>query len=117
MNVDPAVVLTDMHHEGKFEALKNVTELAELYTYGENGTINKGSKKFTFDLSAYDAASKNADLLKYIEEHKGVFGAIFYKNNGENVTKFTLKIPVTISYTWGDFYDTLVVTVDRTQGN
>lgn len=106
-----------MHHTGKFEALKNVTELAELYTYGVNGTINKGSYKFEFDLSAYDAASKNADLLKYIEEHKGVFGAIFYKNNGENVTDFTLKIPVTISYTWGDFYDTLVVKVVRTQGN
>jgi hypothetical protein len=117
VNVDPAVVLTDMHHEGKFEALKNVTELAELYTYGENGTINKGSHKFTFDLSTYNSASKNADLLKYIEEHKGVFGAIFYKNNGENVTDFTLKIPVTISYTWGDFYDTLVVKVVRTQGN
>ena len=117
VNVDPAVVLTDMHHEGKFEALKNVTELAELYTYDGTKTINKGSHKFTFDLSAYDAASKNADLLKYIEENKGLFGAIFYKNNGENVTKFTLKIPVTISYTWGDFYDTLVVTVDRTQGN
>ena len=111
------IVQTDMHHEGKFEALKNVTELAELYTYDGTKTINKGSHKFTFDLSAYDAASKNADLLKYIEENKGLFGAIFYKNNGENVTKFTLKIPVTISYTWGDFYDTLVVTVDRTQGN
>lgn len=117
VNVDPAAVQTDMHHTGKFEALKNVTELAELYTYGVNGTINKGSYKFEFDLSAYDAASKNADLLKYIEEHKGVFGAIFYKNNGENVTDFTLKIPVTISYTWGDFYDTLVVKVVRTQGN
>ena len=46
-----------------------------------------------------------------------MFGAIYYKNNGENVTDFTLKIPVTISYTWGDFYDTLVVKVVRTQGN
>lgn len=122
VNVDPAAVQTDMHHAGKFEALKNVTELAELYTYGVNangvnGTINKGTHKFTFDLSYYNAASKNADLLKYIEANKGMFGAIYYKNNGENVTDFTLKIPVTISYTWGDFYDTLVVKVVRTQGN
>lgn len=117
VNVNPADVLTDMHHAGKFEALKNVTELAELYTYDGQKTIGKGSHKFTFDLSQYDAASKNADLLKYIEANKGVFGAIYYKNNGENVTDFTLKIPVTISYTWGDFYDTLVVKVVRTQGN
>ncbi len=117
VNVNPADVETDMHHAGKFEALKNVTEKAELYTYNGTNTINKGKHEFTFDLSTYNAASKNADLLKYIEEHKGVFGAIFYKNNGENVTDFTLKIPVTISYTWGDFYDTLVVKVVRTQGN
>ena len=119
VNVDPDVVMTNMHQSdaNNFVKLGSITEKAELYTYDGTKTINKGSHKFSFDLSAYNAASKNAALLKYIEDNKGVFGAIFYKNNGENVEKFTLKIPVTISYTWGDFESTLTVVVDRTLNN
>lgn len=119
VNVNPSVVETNMHqaNEDTFVKLGTITKKAELYTHDGTSTVNKGAKKFTFDLSAYNSSDKNQDLLNKIAADKAIFGAIYYKNNGENVTKFTLKIPVTISYTWGDFYTTLVVTVDRTKNN
>lgn len=118
VNVNPDIVLTNMHQSDatKFVKLSSITEKAELYTYGTT-TINKGSHRFTFDLSTYDAASKNQALLDYIKANPSIFGAIYYKNNGENVTTFKLKIPVTISYTWGDFETTLTVEVARTLNN
>lgn len=119
VNVNPSVVETNMHqaNENTFVKLGTITKKAELYTHDGTSTVNKGAKKFTFDLSAYNSSDKNQQLLDKIAADKAIFGAIYYKNNGENVTKFTLKIPVTISYTWGDFYTTLVVTVDRTKNN
>ena len=119
VNVNPSVVETNMHQadENTFVKLGTITKKAELYTHDGTATVNKGAKKFTFDLSAYNSSDKNQALLDKIAADKAIFGAIYYKNNGENVTKFTLKIPVTISYTWGDFYTTLVVTVDRTKNN
>lgn len=119
VNVNPSVVETNMHQadENTFVKLGTITKKAELYTHDGKATVNKGAKKFTFDLSAYNSSENNQALLDKIAADKAIFGAIYYKNNGENVTKFTLKIPVTISYTWGDFYTELIVTVDRTKNN
>ena len=116
VDCDPAHVQTNMH-SGTFKPLNQITTEAELYAYKDQTDMVKSSKTFTFNLSSYNAASKNAALLQYIENHKSDFGAIFYKNNGDNVTEFDLKIPVTVSYEWGDFETVVTVKVSRTLGH
>lgn len=116
VDCDPAHVLTNMH-SGSFQALNKVTTEAELYAYKNASDMVKGSKTFSFNLSSYNSKAQNAALLSYIDANKSEFGAIFYKNNGDNVTEFDLKIPVTVSYEWGDFETVVTVHVSRTLGH
>jgi hypothetical protein len=47
---------------------------------------------------------------------KEKFGAIYYANNGDNVTVFDVKIPVTIYYEWGSFESVITWHIDTTHG-
>ena len=125
VTVDPAKVKTNMHFGGEDgltnydHSLAEASTAAELYALNENGTPVVG-KKFVEvtinDLANYNAASKN-DAFKsayFGEESKKKLGGIFYKNNGDNVAQFTIVVPVTISYTWGDFTTMVPVIIKST---
>ena len=49
--------------------------------------------------------------------NKEKFGAIAYYNNGDNVEKFSIRVPITIGYEWGEFTQTVQIDIDRTIGN
>ena len=49
--------------------------------------------------------------------NKDSYGSIYYANNGDNVTEFDVKIPVTIEYTWGKFTKTMTLHINRTTGH
>ena len=96
IDADPAHVMTNMHNGNKFVPLKDVTTEAELYVLDAKDKTYKTAKTFKFDLSAYNAANKNADLLTYMKGHAADFGRLYYTNNGDNVKQFDVIIPITI---------------------
>ena len=49
--------------------------------------------------------------------NKALFGRILYTNNGDVVNNFSLKIPVTIGYTWGKFNTEIILDVQTTIGH
>ena len=55
--------------------------------------------------------------LDFVLNENGVNSTITYKNFGSNVQKFQVKIPVVVSYYWGDLTEIITVTVDGTSGN
>ena len=44
-------------------------------------------------------------------------GTIHYTNNGDVVKKFSVKVPVTITYEWGQIKTDVVINIDRTIGH
>jgi hypothetical protein len=121
VNTDPNVVTTNMHNGGTtFKKMSEITNKAELYSYP---SMVKGIEEYTFDLSSYDYASANGKLLKDMgispanDANKVKFGAIAYYNNGDNVEKFSIRVPITIGYEWGEFTQTVQIDIDRTLGN
>lgn len=116
VDLTPNKVLTNMHQadKNKFVALNTITTKVKLL---HNASKQNDKHSYTFDLSSYNSASKNADLLKYFEDNKDKFGAIYYENNGDNVEEFAVKVPVVVHYTWGEFNTTLTINIKRTLGN
>lgn len=116
LNMNPDDILTTLHQTGDtFVPLSSISTMVELSAYPSRA---KASKKYSFTLyPTYDKASKNQDLLDYMKANKAAFGAIYYANNGDNVTKFKVKIPVKIEYEWGYMQDVVTIEIDRTRGN
>ena len=84
-------------------------------TYPEHATFGQMQE---FDLvnssnRAYTIANNNSALKAYmgypgvkvkdggIPTRKALFGGFYYENNGDNVTEFDVRIPITIWYEWG----------------
>lgn len=98
--------------------LGSITTKARLYTESGSGKAATSHKfKFKSDFTKLNSSSQNDEAKQYIAENKSEFGYIYYENNGENVEKFNVKVPVTVSYTWGDFQTYVVITIDRTKSN
>lgn len=114
IDMDPENVLTNMHVGNKFVPLSTITTAAKLFAYP---SMKQESTKYTFNLSSYNRATKNQDLLDYMEANKDKFGAIYYANNGDNVTDFSVRIPVTIEYEWGYFKQYIQIDITRTTGH
>ena len=122
VDVTPSKVLTNMHY-GTEKKLSEVTTQAELRTYPQMAQ----KTTYTFNLrqpnTAYGATNgfqyeaKNNALVKYMNEHKEVFGAIYYKNNGDNVNEFYVKVPVTVEYEWGTFTTYVKINIKTTLGH
>ena len=122
VDVTPSKVLTNMHY-GTEKKLSEVTTEAELRTYPQMNL----KETYKFDLrqpnNAYGATNgfqyeaKNNALVKYMNEHKEVFGAIYYKNNGDNVNEFYVKVPVTVEYEWGTFTTYVKINIKTTLGH
>ena len=126
-SVHPDKVWTNMHQSSpeKFVKLSEVSKDVHLYAYDAwdpiTGTGNRvpGLYEFenTFDIRGFANQALNTPLIRYLNLNKGMFGYIFYENNGENVNTFTVKIPVEICYEWGHFDTYMTVTIRSTQGN
>ena len=52
-----------------------------------------------------------------MKANKELFGAIYYENNGDNVTEFYVKVPVTVEYEWGSFETVVKINIKRTVGH
>ena len=122
VDVTPSKVLTNMHY-GTEKKLSEVTTEAELRTYPQMNL--KETYKFNLRQSntAYGATNgfqyeaKNNALVKYMNENPEKFGAIYYKNNGDNVNEFYVKVPVTVEYEWGTFTTYVKINIKTTLGH
>ena len=47
----------------------------------------------------------------------GDYGTLTYKNNGNNVQAFKIKIPVIVTYKWGTVKTAVYMDVKSTEGN
>lgn len=86
----------------------------------KTATTKDVAESFAFDLSAYNSSNRNNLLvyaLKNDQVWKNKFGYIYYENNGDNVTDFTVRIPLDVCYEWGHFSTYVDVKIKRTQGN
>ena len=114
VDVDPAHVKTNMHVASGEKFLNEITTDAHLYAYP---SMKQDAIKYSFNLATYDYASKNQDLIDYMKANKELFGAIYYENNGDNVTEFYVKVPVTVEYEWGSFETVVKINIKRTVGH
>lgn len=131
IDVTPAKVMTNMHQSNPntFKKLSEVTTRARLRALDGSGNAAMTSTiVFNDNLplnypADYNKASMNdklnedlglipVDLVK-----KALFGGIYYENNGENVEKFDVIVPIEVNYGWGRFPTTVRVKIDRTLGN
>jgi len=121
IDLTPAKVHTTMHYNDWNKTMADVTSMAEL-TDLDGG---KGLK--TYDFSSEIAGKNTAAQEAAIEAAMGInpanntkkakFGAIKYVNNGGNVTKFSVRVPIILEYFWGKIYDTIEIEIDSTTGN
>lgn len=111
-------VLTNMHQASAttFVKLEDVTTQAELVFKNATGGTWSGLNTVTLNLTGYNSASQNAAIITYLEQQFEQV-AVYYYNNGDNVTEFDVKIPVTISYQWGSFTDYIDLKIKTTRGN
>lgn len=105
--------------------LSAVNTNAKLYAYDVATESEKKVGTAKFDLRNlngvnYNNANQSEDLYKIFNGtnvEKAQFGYIIYYNNGANVTRFSLRIPVKVTYEWGTFKTYVTVAVHRTLGN
>ena len=122
VDVTPSNVLTNMHY-GTEHKLSEVTTQAELRTYPQMAqkttyTFNLRKANYLYGATnGFQYEAKNNALVKYMNENKEKFGAIYYKNNGDNVNEFYVKVPVTVEYEWGTFKTMVKINIKTTLGH
>lgn len=105
--------------------LSEVNTNAKLYAYDVATDSEKKVGTATFDLRNlggvnYNNANKSEALYNIFNGtnvDKAQFGYIIYYNNGANVTRFSVRIPVKVTYEWGTFKTYVTVAIHRTLGN
>lgn len=101
--------------EDKWVKLNTVTNKLELYGKTAAGKIVRdGVLKSTFNLARYNVKAYNSLVEKAL---KANLGSIHYTNNGDVVKKFSVKVPVTITYEWGQIMTDVVINIDNTIGH
>ena len=122
VDVTPSNVLTNMHY-GTEHKLSEVTTQAELRTYPQMAqkttyTFNLRQPNYWYGATnGFQYEAKNNALVKYMNENPEKFGAIYYKNNGDNVNEFYVKVPVTVEYEWGTFKTMVKINIKTTLGH
>lgn len=113
--------LTKANVEIKFEGsdkwvkLNTVTNELDLYGKTASGrVIRDGVLHSTFDLSGLSYPTYNAYVLSTL---KAKVGSIHYTNNGDVVKSFSVKVPMTITYEWGQIKTDVVINIDHTIGH
>lgn len=105
---------------GTWQKLTDVTSKAKFWAVSQNGfnkTMTGDLSYWNWQFNLYNHADRSLALVKHMNDHKEWFGRFFYQNNGANVDEFKVKVPVTVSYEWGDFTKTLELTIKTTLGN
>lgn len=105
--------------------LSQVNTNAKLYAYDAVSGDEKKVGTANFDLRNlngvnYNYAEKSEALYKIFNGtnvEKAQFGYIIYYNNGANVTRFSVRIPIKVTYEWGTFKTYVTVAIHRTLGN
>ena len=121
VDMDPAHILTNMHQasETTWVKLNTVTTMAELY-WVDGGNTGKNTHyfgNFYPNIEGFNYAAKESAIDAYMAAHKEEFGHIKYANNGDNVTTFTVIIPVTYHYKWGDLRIPFSLKITTTAGH
>lgn len=113
--------LTKANVEIKFEGsdkwvkLNTVTNELDLYGKTVTGSVVRdGVLRSTFNLSRYNYPISNALVLSTL---KANVGSIHYTNNGDVVKSFSVKVPMTITYEWGQIKTDVVINIDNTIGH
>ena len=113
--------LTKANVEIKFEGsdkwvkLNTVTNELDLYGKTASGSIVRdGVLHSTFNLSGLSYPTYNAYVLNTLKEK---VGSIHYTNNGDVVKSFSVKVPMTITYEWGQIKTDVVINIDNTIGH
>lgn len=113
--------LTKANVEIKFEGsdkwVKLNTVTNELDLYGKTATgsvVRNGVLRSKFNLSSYNYPISNALVLSTLKEN---VGSIHYTNNGDVVKSFSVKVPMTITYEWGQIKTDVVINIDNTIGH
>ena len=122
IDMRPEMIHTTMHFNNWSHTMDEVTNLAELYAWP---SASKGLVTYDFGSLIngfnHEADEPNIEAVMGINpvdnNQKLNFGAIKYINNGGNVTKFSVRIPIIIEYYWGKIYDTIEIEIDATAGN
>ena len=97
--------------DGSFVKMSDITEEIKLEHIGSKVT---GGIMSDINYNGYNSADK-ATAAIYAEYVKD-FGQIVYKNNGNNVDDFQIKVPVTFTYDWGKATIEVVIPVVKTMG-
>lgn len=108
-------VMLQFEGSDKWVKLSSVTN--ELSLYGKTATgnvVRNGVLTSTFNLASYNNSAYNSVLHSYLNNN---LGTIHYTNNGDVVKKFSVKVPVTITYEWGQIKTAVVINIDNTIGH
>lgn len=101
--------------EDKWVKLNTVTNKLELYGKTAAGkTVRDAVLTSKFNLSSYNNSAYNSVVERTL---KAQLGSIHYTNNGDVVKKFSVKVPVTITYEWGQIMTDVVINIDNTIGH
>ena len=117
ITVDYSKIETTLNNGSNFVPLSQVSNKLELYFLDASGAAVRGVQTYNFNLSRYNSEAQNAALQTYMNANKALFGRILYTNNGDVVNNFSLKIPVTIGYTWGHFNTEIILDVQTSIGH
>ena len=108
-------VMLQFEGSDKWVKLSSVTN--ELALYGKTATgsiVRDGVLTSTFNLAGYNKSANNALVLLTLQAK---LGSIHYTNNGDVVKNFSVKVPVTITYEWGEIKTDVVINIDATTGH
>ena len=130
IDVTPSKVKTNMHQSNvnTFKPLSQITTRARLRALDASGNAAQTATiVFADNLPSYPTAYNMASMNDKLNEDlglvpadvakKALFGGLYYENNGENVEKFDVIVPIEINYGWGRFLASVKVRIDRTLGN
>lgn len=101
--------------EDKWVKLNTVTNKLELYGKTAAGkTVRDAVLTSKFNLASLNNSAYNRVVERTL---KAQLGSIHYTNNGDVVKKFSVKVPVTITYEWGQIMTDVVINIDNTIGH
>lgn len=101
--------------EDKWVKLNTVTNKLELYGKTAAGkTVRDAVLTSKFNLASLNNSAYNSVVERTL---KAQLGSIHYTNNGDVVKKFSVKVPVTITYEWGQIMTDVVINIDNTIGH
>ncbi|WP_297251137.1 hypothetical protein [uncultured Prevotella sp.] len=106
-----------LQFEGSDEWVKLSSVTNDLALYGKTATgsiVRDDVLTSTFNLASYNNSAYNALVLRTLQAK---LGSIHYTNNGDVVKKFSVKVPVTITYEWGEIKTDVVINIDATTGH